>query len=119
VWSDYNPDVFNPATGTFGPSHRTSISQLQLSPTFLDSKLVFDPSGAAGIGNGFYSLRDTPTFDSGIDPQFTGTVLGAVSELTFTPANPAGTSRGAAIFAAGSSNAPNRGPLVKIFDELG
>jgi hypothetical protein len=128
VWSDYNPDVFNPTTGNFAPARRTSITQLNLQPTLLDTTLVTDPS-AFGSLNGFTTTQDVTTFANAIDPQFRGQILSSWSALTFNGSasrtNDLGqldnAARAQMVFAAGANpnNGTSRGTHVRIFDKLG
>ncbi len=106
IWSDYNP----------GFNQRTSITQLNLVPTFLADKLVFDPSAGAAL-SGYQSIAPNAFFSDAIDPQFRGQVLSTNAGFRFN--GTALTARGEAVFAAGASNQPIRGPRVRIFDQLG
>jgi hypothetical protein len=131
VYSDYNP--FN--------DRRTSIMDLNLVPTYLNTVTVFDPNNPL---NGFQSLRDLTYFGNAIDPQFRGQILGTASSLLFggSAAAPSadqfilsppsfnvslnvasilGLTRSQNVFAAGANpgNGPSRGTSVRIFDNLG
>ncbi len=111
IMSDYNPD--NPFTGI--PDRRTSITQLNMVPTILDTKVVPDPGNPL---NGFLGLLDVTYFDAPIDPQYRGQILAATSALLFN--GTASSARVQTAFGAGTSTiGPSRGPLVKIFDRFG
>src|SRR5262249_29849902 len=94
VYSDFNPQllrrtslqdlVFNPATGG-------------LTKTIIDSQVVFDPTATL---NNFSVLGNFPNFGGGVDPQFRGDTLSAVSYLQFD--GTAATARGQAVFGAGA-----------------
>jgi len=111
VWSDLNPGFLSGV-----PQSRTSITQLNLVPTLLEEKLVFDPSAGAAL-SGYHSLASTAFFDNAIDPQFRGQVFSTDAALRFD--GTALNARGEALFAAGASNLPSRGARVRIFDQLG
>lgn len=106
VWSDFKLDP---------TEQRTSITQLNLSPTYLDTKVVFDGGNPLG---GFYSLQDTTTFTGAIDPQFNGVVVNGITQLLLD--GTAATARSQTAFGAGTTFIkPSRGTHVRIFDSLG
>jgi hypothetical protein len=127
VWSDYNPAVFDPTVGTFAPARRTSITQLDLRPTLLDTTIVTDTSQFGSL-NGFTTTQDVTTFNA-IDPQFRGQVLAGWSGLTFNGSalgtnslgQPYNAARAQMLFGAGPNpnNGAARGSHVKIYDKLG
>lgn len=122
VFADYNPANF--ITGR--PAERTSISQLDLRPVLLRTESVFDPNNPL---NGYQSVVDFSDFNIGVDGNFVGNTFTAVSHLpmTFTldTLQPnrfmtAANTRGANIFGAGPVNSgTNRGPRIRIFDNMG
>jgi hypothetical protein len=126
VWSDFNPDVFDPTTGSFAPARRTSIMQLDLRPTLLDTTTTLNPLDPL---NGFMDSQDVTTFSNAIDPQFRGQVLSTWSALKFAGSAQGvdflgqrdNVARAQMVFAAGANpgNGASRGSHVRIFDKLG
>jgi FG-GAP repeat len=96
-------------------TQKTRLSQLNLRPVLIDSTNEFDPTNPL---NGFMGVVSQTSFTGAIDPQFRGQVLAAVSALQFN--GTAATSRAQYVFGAGQGvNIANRGPRIRIFDNLG
>ena len=98
---------------------------MNLVPVVLGTQTIFDPNNPL---NGFQSVADFTNFERAIDPQFSGAIFSAVSHLamtttlnldgTITVNNPPAAEN---IYAAGNTptNQANRGPRVRIFDDMG
>jgi hypothetical protein len=110
-------------------NRKTTISQLNMRPVNLKTVSVVDPNNPLGPllppagfpsspGGNYFSTVDIPQFNDAIDPQYRGEMLAAVSALLF---NGDGASARAqyVVAAGGGQNQPNRGPRVRIFDNLG